>query len=264
MIWLRLLHSSAPIIVRFSLTFSLVLTFSSIAPRLIRGGVWYLALRCVKLLVWPSCVVCSQPQSAMSGGDGAAFDSKSSSGPRVSHKLLGHASCDWVAEPDSPDVFVPLDNCVKDPGSEQDGVNFDENNHNSLEPRGWYLCCFVTLQFYVLTGFSCSLCFTLQTTLATSHQNRPGRTWTLRAGTSLPSCHLAPPWCSWPPSCPYSIQRPVSENIHGLDRPDWTTSRSTLQHLLQGALFQKDTDHLSPTGGDEDFSCEAFVVYRLL
>ncbi|KAF6715096.1 Ephrin-A5b [Oryzias melastigma] len=33
-------------------------------------------------------------------------------------------------------VFVrPQNNCVKDPGSEQDGVNFDENNHNSLEPR---------------------------------------------------------------------------------------------------------------------------------
>lgn len=29
------------------------------------------------------------------------------------------------------------DNCVKNGGNAQEGVDFDENNHNSLEPGGW-------------------------------------------------------------------------------------------------------------------------------
>lgn len=31
-----------------------------------------------------------------------------------------------------------LDNCVKNSGTVEEGVNFDDNSHNSLEPGGWW------------------------------------------------------------------------------------------------------------------------------
>lgn len=54
------------------------------------------------------------------------------------------SSCGWVTfklsnlhKPPPPSLFFP-DNCVKNSGSVQEGVDFDENSHNSLEPRGWW------------------------------------------------------------------------------------------------------------------------------
>ncbi|CAL8387044.1 unnamed protein product [Boreogadus saida] len=35
----------------------------------------------------------------------------------------------------SPHVSFVADNCVKSPGNAQEGVDFDERSHNSLEPR---------------------------------------------------------------------------------------------------------------------------------
>uniref|UniRef100_A0A3Q3DXX9 EPH-related receptor tyrosine kinase ligand 7 n=1 Tax=Hippocampus comes TaxID=109280 RepID=A0A3Q3DXX9_HIPCM len=35
-------------------------------------------------------------------------------------------------------LFVFQDNCVRNSGGVQEGVDFDESSHNSLEPRGWW------------------------------------------------------------------------------------------------------------------------------
>ena len=40
----------------------------------------------------------------------------------------------------SPHVSFVADNCVKSPGNAQEGVDFDERSHNSLEPRGLFDC----------------------------------------------------------------------------------------------------------------------------
>lgn len=83
-----------------------------------------------------------QPPSPTWGGGGAAFDWKSSSGLRVSLSFV-------VSPPPHPpphrshclicsSCFLQ-DNCSKNSGNSQEEVDFDDNSHNSLEPRGWLM-----------------------------------------------------------------------------------------------------------------------------
>lgn len=90
----------------------------------------------------------------MAREDEAAFDSKYLLGLKVSHGLLSllcsvyHSVIHQFLTDFDVQVlsffsvaisfvfFVFPDNCVKHSGSMQEGMNFEDNSHNSLEPRG--------------------------------------------------------------------------------------------------------------------------------
>lgn len=105
----------------------------------------------------PNSIIPPQPPSLTTREEGVAFDSKFSSGLTVSHSLLCLLClvfcslvpqlCDQAVDQrcltyliftsPSPLCFFK-DNCVKNAGSVQEGVDFEDNSHNSLEPRGWW------------------------------------------------------------------------------------------------------------------------------
>lgn len=111
----------------------------------------------------------------MSRGEEAAFDSKSSSGLRVSRRLLCpvffsvlwsvpalSSGCGRVSLQLSNLHISSLfsqDNCSKNSGSPQEGVDFDDNSHNSLEPRGWWEW---TAHCTANRAFSLRICITFE------------------------------------------------------------------------------------------------------
>lgn len=90
----------------------------------------------------------------MAREDEAAFDSKYLLGLKVSHGLLSllcsvyHSVIhqfltdfdvqvlSFFLLPSRLFFFFFQDNCVKHSGSMQEGMDFEDNSHNSLEPRG--------------------------------------------------------------------------------------------------------------------------------
>lgn len=71
--------------------------------------------------------------------------------------ILSGNSCDQTVNKRCPISFVNTlsslffqDNCIKHSGSTQEGVEFEDNSHNSLEPRGE--CAFVRVFVCVCVG----------------------------------------------------------------------------------------------------------------